>query len=288
MRGLEVAHVLRGRAAQAPRRLILVGGDGERPVLGGEQLDEQRRREAEVGELVDEHVAVTLGDPRPHVRALAQHRDRSQHELARIQRPHLREQPVVVEVQAGELDLASGAIASGVVVGRQRLGPGGVVGGRDELVLEPVDAIDDARQQDRRAPADVVAAQVQVVHAVEQDREAIGARRGREERIDARLGGLVAQQARAQLAHAVDRELLVGAVQRVLDATAQCGGGGAGRAQHEDRLGRRPLRHEPGEARDEDRRLARSGASQHEHRRGLVGDRTRLRDGEASRCAGSR
>ena len=262
--------------------------DGDRPVLGREQLDEQRRREAEVGELVDEHVAVALGDPRADVRALAQHRDRAQHELARVQRALFGEQPVVVEIQAGELDLARGAVAGRVVLGRQRLRPGGVVGGRDELVLEPVDAIDDARQQDRRAPADVVAAQVQVVHAVEQHRETIGARRGREERIDARLGGLVAQQPRAELAHAVDRELLVRAVDRVLDAAAQRGRGGAGRAQHEDRLRRRAPRHEPGEARDENRRLARPGASQHEHRAAVVRHRAPLGRGEVRRRGGGR
>ena len=71
--------------------------------LGAEQLDEQRGGEAEVGVLVDEHVAQALRHPRAHVRALAQQRDGAQHELARVQRADLGEQPVVVEVQLREL-----------------------------------------------------------------------------------------------------------------------------------------------------------------------------------------
>ena len=173
---LEVAHVLRRRRAHPLRRAVVVGADGELLVLGAEQLDEQRRGEAEVGVLVDEHVAVALGDPRAHVRALAQQRDGAQHELAGVERPDRGQQPVVVEVQLRELDLARAPGALGVVVVGQRLGPGGVVGGGDEAVLQPVDAIDDVGQQHGGPAADVVAAQVQVVHAVQQQREPVGAR----------------------------------------------------------------------------------------------------------------
>ena len=235
-------------------------------MLGGQQLDEQRGREAEVGELVDEHVAVALGDARAHLRALAQHRDRPQDELAGVERALLGEQPVMVDVELRELGLARRAIALGVVVARQRLGPGGVVGRGHELVLQPVDAVDDAGEQDRRAPADVVPAQVQVVHPIEQQREPVGAGDRREERIDARLGGLVAQQPRAELAHAVHGKLLVGLLECILDAAAQLGRSRARRAQREDRLRRLALRDEPCDARDEHRRLAGAGGAEHEQR----------------------
>ena len=211
---------------------------------------------------------------------LAQQRDRSQHELAGVQRALLREQPVVVEVELGELDLAGPASALGVVLGGQRLRPRGVVGGAHELVLEAVDAVDHAREQHRGTPADVVLAQVQVVHPVEQQGEPVGAGDGREERVDAGLGRLRAQQARAELAHAVHGELLVGAIERVLDLAAHRGSRGARRAQREDRLRRGALRDQPLKARDEHRRLAGARAAEHEDRAGAVRDRARLGIGE--------
>jgi hypothetical protein len=112
---LEVAHVLRRRRAHAVRGAVVVGTDEQLLVLGAEQLDEQRRGEAEVGVLVDEHVAEALGQPRAHVRALAQERDGAQHELPGVERPDLGQQPVVVDVQLRELDLAGPASALGVV-----------------------------------------------------------------------------------------------------------------------------------------------------------------------------
>ena len=155
--------------------------------------------------------------------------------------------------------------------------PRGVVGGRHEAVLQAVDAIDDVGQQHGGPPADVVAAQVQVVHPVQQQREPVGARDRREERVDARLGGLLAQQPRAELAHGVDRELLVGAVERVLDGAPQRGGAGRRRGQHEDRLGRGVLvRDEPGEAPGEHGRLAAARPAEHEQRPAGMGDRALL------------
>ena len=250
-------------------------------MVGAEQLDEQGRREAEVRPAVDEHVPVALGHPRAHVRALAQQRDRAQDELAGVERAGVGEQPVVVDVELRELGLARGPRAIGVLGVRQRRCPGGVLGRRDARVLEAVDAVDNVGQQHGGAPADVVAAQVQVVHPVQQQREAIGARHRSEERIDARLGGLLAQQPRAEVADAVDDELLVRPPQRVLDRAAKRRSAARRRRQREDRLRRGMLvRDEPGEALCEHGGLAAPRATEHEQRARPVRDRAGLGGGE--------
>ena len=83
-------------------------------------------------------------------------------------------------------------------------------------------------EQRRRAAAQVVAAQRQLVDAVEQQREPVGGRGGHHERVDPRLERLVAQQPRAEAVDGVDRQLLERPVaERVLDAGAQRVGGGA-------------------------------------------------------------
>ena len=126
--------------------------------------------------------------------------------------------------------------------------------------------------------ADVVAAQVQVVHPVQQQREPVGARDRREERVDAGLGGLVAQQARAELAHAVDGELLVGAVERVLDArgAAPAAPAADGLSTRIDSGAARPCATSQAKRATSTVVLPRARAAEHEQRPAGVRDRARL------------
>ena len=152
----------------------------------------------------------------------------------------------------------------------------------DPGLLEPVDPRDDRAEHRGRPAAQVVAAQRQLVDAVQQQREAIGRRGGHRERIDPGLQRLVAQQPRA---HAVDRQhrqLLERPVaERVLDAGAQRLGGGRGAREQQDLLGRGPARHEPGEAIDQRLRPAASRAAQDKQRPAAVVGSTFARDGGA-------
>ena len=70
--------------------------------------------------------------------------------------------------------------------------------GGDHLLLQPVDPRDEARQQRRRVAPDLVVAQRQLADPLEQQREPVGRRDGRQEGIDAGLERLVLQQARAE------------------------------------------------------------------------------------------
>ena len=70
--GLEVAQVLRRRAAEPVDRLVVVAGGADLPVLAREQPHQQALGEVRVLQLVDEHVAVARGHPRAHVRLRAQ------------------------------------------------------------------------------------------------------------------------------------------------------------------------------------------------------------------------
>jgi hypothetical protein len=75
----------------------------------------------------------------------------------------------MVRVEAGELQLARRAGARGVALRciDLPLGVGAVVLRRDHLVLEPVDARNEAGEQWRRVAADLVLAQRQLVDALE-------------------------------------------------------------------------------------------------------------------------
>ncbi len=60
--------------------------------------------------------------------------------------------------------------------------------GRDALELQEVDPPQEPCQEPGRIAPDLMAAKRQIVDAVEQDRQAVGSRDGREERVEARLG----------------------------------------------------------------------------------------------------
>ena len=88
-------------------------------MVGDQQPQQQALGEARVLQVVDEHVAVAPGEPRAHVRLLAQQPERAQHEVAEVERPRLGEQPVVGAEELGELALARDAARVVVAVERR-------------------------------------------------------------------------------------------------------------------------------------------------------------------------
>ena len=84
------------------------------PRVGHEQPQQQALGEARVLQVVDEHVPVAAGEPRAHVRLLAQQPERAQHEVAEVERPRVAQHPVVRAEQLPELALARGARALGL------------------------------------------------------------------------------------------------------------------------------------------------------------------------------
>ena len=224
-----------------------------------EQVDELEVREVEVLVLVDEDVleARAAAGARGGV---VQQVDRAQDEVADVERALLGEQAVVVGEELRELALALGGLAL------EARGPARVVGRGDQLELAAVDALDDARQQRGAVAEEVVAAQRELVDAVEQQREAVGGGDGDEERVEADGGGLLAQQARGEVGDGVDRQLAERLVERVLDLRAKRGGG-RGRAGHEQDLLRRDAgAGQPGDALDEHARLPGPRPAEHEQR----------------------
>ena len=131
------------------------------------------------------------------VDARLQQAEATQHEVARVQRPALGEQSVVVGIEVGELAVARGGDPGGVVPFRGLLAAAPrelhQLVGADHLVLEPVDARDEAGQQRRRVATDLVLAQCQLAELVEQERHPVGRAHGGEVGIEAGLGRLVAQ-----------------------------------------------------------------------------------------------
>ena len=269
--GLEVLERLRGGAAKAVDRGVVVAGTGDVAVVRDEQAEQQALGEARVLQVVDEHVRVACGEPAAHVRLLAQQAERTQHQVAGVDRAGVAQHPVVGAEQLAELALArgSGALAEGG-------GPRGVVLARDQLVLQPVDPRDDRAEHGAGVAAKIVQAQRQVVDALQQHRQAVGRADRCHERVDARLGRLVAQQPDAQALERGDRRLLGGGpVEALLDALAHLVGGGRRVRQRQDGLRRRTVCHEPGEALGEQRGLAGARAADDEQwaagmRHGLV------------------
>jgi hypothetical protein len=122
--------------------------------------------------------------------------ERREHEAALVQRAAVGQQRLVIGVHARELGLPPRVGARGVVA-RTRLEPfrvRAVLARPDHLVLQPVDAREDARQERRGVAADLVPAQRQVVDPLEQQRQAVRARDRLEQRIDPRLHRLVPQE----------------------------------------------------------------------------------------------
>jgi hypothetical protein len=124
-------------------RLVVVGRGRDVPVVGDEQPQQQVLGEVGVLELVHQHVLEAGGDPRADVRLGAQEPERVQHEVAGVEGPRLGQHAVVSGIERGELLLAR------VLVRRPRR----VVGGGDQLVLQPVDPRDDRAEHRARIAA---------------------------------------------------------------------------------------------------------------------------------------
>ena len=224
-------------------RLVVVAGRADLAVLAGQQLQQQALGEVRVLQLVDEHVAEALGDPRAHARLGPQQAERVEHEVAEVERARLLQPAVVGGVDGGELALAVG-------LGAERLRPRAVVLVRDELVLEAVDAGDD--RADAAAlglPRMSCGGERQLVDPLEQHRQAVrgGDRRG--ERVEPRLQRLVVQDVRADAVDGGDGDLLEAAVEAGLEALAQARRRRPGRrSARGSTQARALLAHEPGEA----------------------------------------
>ena len=175
-----------------------------------EQPQQQALREAGVLELVDQHVPVAA---RRAARARAAS-SRSRRKLRSTRSPDV-ERARLLEHRARARRRArrTRARAARSSAGRPRR----VVVRRHQLVLEPVDALDDRAQRGARVAAQVVVAQRQVVDPLQQHGQPVGGADRRHERVEPGLERLVAQQARAEAVEGGDRELLVGALEPVLE-----------------------------------------------------------------------
>ena len=118
----------------------------------------------------------------------------------------------------------------------RELGVGGVGAG-----LEGVDPLQQPRQQARRVAADLVAAQRQVVEAVEEHRQPLGRAEHLEERVEAGGVGVLAQDPFPDRVPGPHPELSVGIVEERFDPGPQSLGAGVGRGDQQHPVGRRPL-----------------------------------------------
>ncbi len=174
-------------------------------------------------ELVDHEMREALGDLGADVGALVQ-------------------EPVEGEEDVAAVEVAR--LGEDAVVGRRQLRQLGVAGG---AFLEGVHPLQQASEQPRRVAADLVAAQRQLLEAVEQHRQPLGPAEHVEEGIEAGRVGVLAQQPFAERAPVADPELLERPVQERLGALEQPARGGPSRGEDQDTLGAGPLGGEAGE-----------------------------------------
>ena len=149
--------------------------------------------------------------------------------------------------------------------------------GRHALELQEVDPAQEAGQEPGRVPADLVAAKRQVVDAVEQDRQAVGCRDGGEERIEARLGRVLAQDPLGDLGVGADPRLLVGVGEDGLDPVAKRRRSGARAAGDKDPLGAHAVLRERCEAANQRLRAPGPCGARHEEGSAAVADHPPLR-----------
>ncbi len=134
------------------------------------------------------------------VRRGAQQPPELEQQVALVEAAALEQDRVVAVEELGELELAPARLALGAAAAAastlaprdQR--PGAARRGSRPRALSSVDPLEQAGEQARRVAADLVAAQRQLVEAVEQDREPVGGADGLEEGVEARLERVVAQQ----------------------------------------------------------------------------------------------
>ena len=192
------------------------------------------------------------------------------------------EDPVMGGVELGELVLAPGRLPRRLVGGGLESLPGerrqGL--GTDGLGLQGVDPAEQAGQQAGRVAADLVVSKRQLLEPVEQHRQPLGRSEYVEERVEAGLRRVVAEQALPDRLPGADPELLVGTLQKRLGALPEPRRGGAPRGDHQDLLGSRPLLGEPRQPPGEDLGLPGPGCADQQQRALVVGDGAALRLGQ--------
>jgi hypothetical protein len=208
-------------------------------------------------------VGEALGDGLGQGGPLRQQAGQLQHSGAAVERARLVQHRVVKGVEVGELALALGGVARGLFggTGSQLLGPLQKALRPYCRRLQRVDPADQPRQQPGGVAADLMAAQRQLVDAVEQHRQPLGGAEALQEGVEARLGGVLAQQPDRGHAVRMGGQLLEGLVGRALGAGPQVRGAGVRAAERQGALSlaceaRQPLRQglrpaRAGDARDE-------------------------------------
>ncbi len=204
----------------------------------GHRVDERAVGSPGVLQFVDHHEGEAGGHLAAHVSALAQQPLQLDHQVAAVEAPVLAQDPVVARVQLRELPLAAGAL----LLLRDRrlplalLGPVAKPAGADSLGLQGVDSPQQAGEQARRVAADLVPPEGQVVQMVEEQRQPIREPDGREEGVESRLQGVLAQQPPGGRLVGGDPELLVGRIHQSPGALPQPRRARAGARQDEDVL----------------------------------------------------
>ena len=107
---LEVGDVLARGAPEAVDRLVVVADDHDVAMLADEQAQQLALGEVRVLVLVHEHVAEALRDAPPDAGPLLEQPEGAQDQLAEVERAGLGQEPVVVGVEARELELALNAL----------------------------------------------------------------------------------------------------------------------------------------------------------------------------------
>jgi hypothetical protein len=194
----------------------------------------------------------------------------------------------VSRVDVRELELALSVGARVVALGRSAaaLGPAAELLRLDHLLLEAVDALDEAGKQRRRVATDLVTAQRQVVDPLEQQRQPVGGADRREQRVEPGLERLIAQDPLAELVRRVHGQLVVGRLDQGLEAYPQIRRGGGRWGDHQRLVGGRPLLDQPSHSPDENVGLAGAGSAQHQQWPPAVRDGRELRAIQAVQRSG--
>ena len=189
-------------------------------------------------ELVDHQVLEALRDPQAGVGALREQAVQGQEDVAAIEAAALGEDPVVARVELGELDLSSHGLPGGLVGSALLPVASALLQPRrpDPFGLQRIDPSEQAGQERGGVAADLVAAQRQLVEAVEEHRQPLRRAQHVEEGVEAGRLGVLAQEPLADRLPAADPELLERAVQERLGSFSQPPRGRPGRADHEHLL----------------------------------------------------
>ena len=173
---------------------------GEDPALGG----------GRILQLVDHQEPEAGSDRAARICTLRQQAVEGEEDVTAVEAARRGEDAVVGGVELGELALAAGRLALGLVAGSAlmltglglyRLGPG-------PLGLQLIDAGQQQGEQPSRVAANLVAAQRQLVEPIQQHRQSLRRPEHVEKGIEARGFGMIAQQPLADRVPGPDPQLL--------------------------------------------------------------------------------